>query len=816
MIARSAWFDAVLVLVATTVVSWPVGQLVDGTDWVWRMLAGLLGVAVSGTVARGLRAPAGLVLLVQAFAAWVVLGWVFVPGSLVLGVPMMESFEHAAALVRAGAETIRVETVPAPEVQGLSFIVAASMVAVGWAVDALAVTLRSPALAGMPLLLVLVFSASGTGDALHPRYFLAAAAVWLMLLARQSLGAVRAWSSRRRSSASGVAPDRDVHPTGGHGRWAVTLGVTGVVLAVVAAGSIPHMAPRAVLRGLGDAPVGNDGGLVHFTETLDLAADLRDRSQRPVLEYRAEDGRTTPLRVLATHRFADGSWRPVDGDDAPPSVPPDVVQRDDVEHEQHEITVMANGLAAPQVAVPYPLVEADFGDIEWQADERTGTVRISERPDSYSATFSEVSGRLPDSVGTGPVASDLEDDLLRVDPLSRDIVSSTVTRVLNAADDEVLSNQISVAREIQSYLRGPEFTYSLTLADPAPVDGPAEEEATPAGDPAGSPAEDLAGLDEDGSAGGSELTSPEEDPITHFLTTKTGYCTHFATAMVMMARAIGIPARLALGFLPGERQDDGSYTVVAADAHAWPELYISGLGWTRFEPTPAVRSGSAPVYLRSADFDDAAPAPDSSASPAGERPTEEPTTPDLDVTVSQSSWTDTVGRAAPTVGLVVLGVVLLLLLVPTAGRWRRSAARRRATDDAGRVEGEWQAFVLSLADLGLPAPRGATPRQVGAHYTQAAGLSGDTAEALDRVVARVENARYAPGGLARSGPDAGAGPVADDVGRILDHARSRLGRGQRFRLALWPTSGLDQLRILADKAGAALRSADPSRRPRRS
>ena len=77
--------------------------------------------------------------------------------------------------------------------------------------------------------------------------------------------------------------------------------------------------------------------------------------------------------------------------------------------------------------------------------------------------------------------------------------------------------------------------------------------------------------------------------------TKQGYCVQFATAMIMMARSAGIPARMAIGFLPGSATQ-GVWTVTAADAHAWPELYLDGIGWTRFEPTPAVRSGAPPVY----------------------------------------------------------------------------------------------------------------------------------------------------------------------------------------------------------------------------
>ena len=82
-------------------------------------------------------------------------------------------------------------------------------------------------------------------------------------------------------------------------------------------------------------------------------------------------------------------------------------------------------------------------------------------------------------------------------------------------------------------------------------------------------------------------------PIEDFLfTRKTGYCEHYATAMVMMLRSVGIPARLVTGFLATEWNDFGQYyTVRQRDAHAWVEVYYSHSGWITMDPTPA--SGAA-------------------------------------------------------------------------------------------------------------------------------------------------------------------------------------------------------------------------------
>lgn len=82
--------------------------------------------------------------------------------------------------------------------------------------------------------------------------------------------------------------------------------------------------------------------------------------------------------------------------------------------------------------------------------------------------------------------------------------------------------------------------------------------------------------------------SNRSNPIEEFLfSRKTGYCEHYATAMVLMLRSIGIPARLVTGFLATEWNDYGNYYVVRQqDAHAWVELHLPRSGWIMMDPTP--------------------------------------------------------------------------------------------------------------------------------------------------------------------------------------------------------------------------------------
>ncbi len=105
-----------------------------------------------------------------------------------------------------------------------------------------------------------------------------------------------------------------------------------------------------------------------------------------------------------------------------------------------------------------------------------------------------------------------------------------------------------------------------------------------------------------------------EPPLVHFVTSsRAGYCQYFAGAMAVMARFLGIPARVAVGFTSGV-YEDGAWTVTDHNAHAWVEVWFAGYGWVPFDPTPgrgtfstqyslATNSSETVSALRRGDFD---------------------------------------------------------------------------------------------------------------------------------------------------------------------------------------------------------------------
>jgi transglutaminase-like putative cysteine protease len=112
------------------------------------------------------------------------------------------------------------------------------------------------------------------------------------------------------------------------------------------------------------------------------------------------------------------------------------------------------------------------------------------------------------------------------------------------------ANMYDAANAIQNYLHSSAFQYSLQVAPPQ-----------------------------------------NQDPVTWFLTNKVGFCTYFATAMVLMARYLGMPSRIALGFATStdaQKYYDSktnAWVVLGTEAHVWPQIYFGKYGWINFEPT---------------------------------------------------------------------------------------------------------------------------------------------------------------------------------------------------------------------------------------
>ncbi|WNB87551.1 transglutaminase domain-containing protein [Cellulomonas sp. ATA003] len=237
-------------------------------------------------------------------------------------------------------------------------------------------------------------------------------------------------------------------------------------------------------------------------------------------------------------------------------------------------------------------------------------------------------------------------------------------------------------------------------------------------------------------------TARSDDAVWDFIGTRTGYCVQFATAMTVMARTLGIPARLAVGFLPGTPDDTGRFVVTGRDSHAWPELYFPDAGWIRFEPTPAVQTGAPPRWADPfANVDLTDPELAEPGAP-------EPGTVPLPSTAPVPAPGTTVGTEDDGSGLVPVGVgaAVLLLLV---GAGVVVLRRRLAGADELRPEAAWAHLRRRLATADITWSDAQTPRQAAAHVQaevearRDGPMDPEARTALLELARAVEDHRYA-------------------------------------------------------------------------
>jgi transglutaminase-like putative cysteine protease len=199
---------------------------------------------------------------------------------------------------------------------------------------------------------------------------------------------------------------------------------------------------------------------------------------------------------------------------------------------------------------------------------------------------------------------------------------------------------------------------------------------------------------------------------------RTGYCEQFATAMAVMARTVGLPSRVVLGFTPGTAASDGTIVVRDRNAHAWVEVWMPTQGWVAFDPTPR-SDGINPATSEGLPFgviEYLASSPEAPGLPVP--PGGEELDPNIEEFGGGTAPTDLGEVSEPGFGmpspsrvlLAVLVVGCVVAAVPVA-KWRRRKVRLRRFRD-GDVSAAWQEIIDRLSDLGDPPPPTATPAEI--------------------------------------------------------------------------------------------------------
>ncbi|MBC9712218.1 transglutaminase domain-containing protein [Streptomyces sp. TRM66268-LWL] len=749
----------------------------------WLVQGAFLLAAQSGVGAAARRVPLArpVTVAAQVLVTLLLLTLFFVrEEAFGLFLPSPDSVREFGVLLQAGGQDVGQYSTPAPLTDGIRLMLVGGVLVIGLAVDALAVTFRSAAPAGLPLLALYSVAAGLSDGGAGWLYFILAAAGYLLLLLAEGRDRLSQWGrvfggAPRRSTgySSGLDGGGPAAPVRtGRRIGAVALGIALVVPAALPALDSGLFDPT----GSGGGGGGGGGTISAVNPLVSLQNNLNQPEDREVLRYRtnAESAQDLYMRIVSLDQFDGTAWQPAERSiqEVPSSFPQPVGLGGDVDRKEITTRIQAaDDYAQDWLPMPYPATELDIGG-KWRF-EPIGRAVVGDRGETTKGKEYTVK-----SLVVEPTAAKLAGA-----PAPSEAIANEFTDVPNSLPDDVYDT----AREVTKGATN-DYERAVALQEWFAVSG--------------------------GFSYDTEVTAGSGSAaISRFLKDKEGFCVHFSFAMASMARTLGIPSRVAVGFTPGSPTADGSMTVGLRDAHAWPELYFEGVGWTRFEPTPT--RGSAPDYTREDTPTEgpttSAPSASSSAAPTDEASSSasESCPPDLR-RFGECGKEDLGAGAAGADGgppwgtyLGISAAVLLLLVVPLLPlMWRTRARRARlgsggrtAADGASRTLAAWLEITDTAWDHGIAPDEAQTPRKAAARIVRLGELETDAAEAVHRIAAAVEQVLYAP--VPRPAPG-----VAEDVRRVRAGLRATMSRGTRLRATFAPRSAVRVAWSLSDRWSA--------------
>ncbi|MFD8935657.1 transglutaminaseTgpA domain-containing protein [Streptomyces sp. NPDC059578] len=771
-LALCAWLATLLA--ATALI-----PLVEPTSWLLQAAA-LLGVQTAvGALARRVPLSRGFTVFAQLLVTVLLLTASFAGDRALLGfVPGPDTLNAFAELLRDGGDDAGRYAPPVPLSDGIRLMLVSGVLLIGLVVDLFAVTLRSAAPAGLPLLALYSVAAGIAGGDAGWAWFLLAAVGYLLLLLAEGRDRLAQWGrvfggpvpTRGGPVTAGMESGRaTVRVRTGHRIGALALGI-----AVVVPLALPSLDGGLLDRERGGTGDSEGGTISAVNPLVSLQNSLNQPEDREVLKYTTStpDTQELYLRIVALDDFDGSAWKPSQREvtdvpaflPTPPGLSPEVARRGVTTRIE-----AADWYAQDWLPMPFPASRVDI-DGQWRF-EPVGRTLVGDHEQTTRGARYTV-----ESLIVEPTAQQLANAPAPPPEFEREF-----TKVPASLPDEVAEQ----ARKVTAGASN-DYERAVKLQEWFAFDG--------------------------GFTYDTEVTAGTGSAaIARFLQQKQGFCVHFSFAMAAMARTLGIPARVAVGFTPGSPGANGEMSVGLKDAHAWPELYFEGVGWTRFEPTPS--RGSAPDYTR--------PEAPSAAPSTEARPTESasdaPSTAPSETescSAEQKRLDGSCGTTAPAVAagssgdggprwqavLIGAGVLAALALPFLPMLWRSRVRARRLGSSPGRTEADaqartlaaWRELVDTAWDHGIGPDASETPRAAAARIVRVARLDESAAGAVRRVAEAVEQTLYAP--VPR--PVTGLG---DEVRTVRGALRAAVGRGARVR-ALWvPRSAVRVVWAVAER-----------------
>jgi transglutaminase-like putative cysteine protease len=613
---------------------------------------------------RRARLPTPVATAIGVAGAVLVSTWLLFGATTRFGLPTAATLDAVGAALDEAGPAFRNVKAPTEVLVGFQLLAGLALWGAAWFADWAAFRLRVAAEALAPATILFVFcTVLGGDDGRFAAAVLFGGTVVFFVANHRAMVAEGGTAWMASTPAEGARAVR---------RAAIGVGAAAVVLGALVAPVGPGYREEPLVQWR----EGTGAGAVRTTVSpiVDLRRRLVSQSSRELFEV--ESPVEAYWRLTSLHEFDGEIWS--SGGDF--GVADETLETSgpvlaDTEVFTQEVRV--KGLAAIWVPAAYQarVLHATNRPVRWNADSSTLIVDASSpssdgltyrvtsaRPVLDPATLERASGPDPDDVAERYLALPADFPELAADE-ARAAVAGATTRYARA-------------RALQDHFRSGSFTYTT---DVAPGHG--------------------------------------NDALVAFLQDRRGYCEQFAGAYAAMARSLGIPARVAVGFTPGRRDplDPTLFTVQGIHAHAWPEVYFPDVGWVPFEPTPGRgipgaerHTGLAPDQEEAGDnpvgptTTAAAPAP-TTAPPASPPPAADPGEVPVRGTVvgSERSTNDRSGTLVAVLAAVAVLAVLALLAGPRLVRAARHDPHRpRAT-----VLGAWRDATTAVRWLTGHRPR---------------------------------------------------------------------------------------------------------------
>ena len=745
--------------------------VIYGWSWFLPVLVTLLVTGVGLSIPRFFTRSTWLPYATGVVALSLVLNAQFLGDAAILGVlPSAAAWGGFWNLMAEAQNTVQHEFVPVNPGPGITYLVSACLGLLLVLTDWIVVRARNPIAAAGPALAVLLVPALLNYTSVGAWCFALTAFFFALLLA-VSRRALRAAEEAENPAvkARGAAQNS---ASRGLGR-ATVLGSAAVALALVVPALLPGFTEGLFPQGSRLGSLGKSNGL---NPVLSLSSNLRQQGTGTVISYFTDASTPPYLRLTTIDSFSGDRWEPEKYNGGYLGA----VQQIDLGQEPRTpsgstgplfftTVISTHDFTGPYLPMVMPAASVLGTNGDWGYDPNNLTVR-SRSGSSTSAgevytvrSFNQdwTAEELRQPVYSPPQVLEKFRELPASVPRVIQDTARQITRDATTPFDKAVA--------LQRFLRGPSFTYSVTA--------PAEH--------------------------GYDGTGMEV--LAKFLEAKSGYCIHYSTAMAVMARAIGLPSRVAVGFAPGratgvtQAGEQGGparteYSVAAQDAHAWPEIYLDGSGWIPFEPTPS--RGIVPGYA----FDPSAiNVPESDPEALRPRATNTAASTPLPTASATSapapqaaprataSWWESLDWghllwAASAV--VVLGVASVL---PQA---LRGLQRRRrlspAQSGTGVRIGAMEELLATAQDHGVPARDSETPRAFAARLED--GLPEPGRVAVRELVRDYESARYGDHPVDDGEADASAQAARERVTAVERSLGDREGRLARWRARWAPPS----------------------------